>query len=40
MQRFAALRDSRSNGLSNVMQERQYRVKEDPAWKIIYEGAE
>ncbi len=31
--------DYRSNGLSNVMKKRQYWVKEDGRWKIIYEGA-
>lgn len=29
----------RSNGLSNVMKKRQYWVKEDGRWKILYEGA-
>ena len=31
--------DYRSNGLSNVMKKRQYWVKEDGRWKILYEGA-
>ncbi|HEY3075887.1 MAG TPA: L,D-transpeptidase family protein [Burkholderiales bacterium] len=31
--------DYRSNGLSNVMQKRQYWVKEGARWKILYEGA-
>ena len=31
--------DYRSDGLSNVMHKRQYWVKEDGRWKIIYEGA-
>ena len=31
--------DYRSSGLSNVMQKRQYWVKEDGRWKILYEGA-
>jgi murein L,D-transpeptidase YafK len=31
--------DYRSDGLSNVMRKRQYWVKEDARWKIIYEGA-
>jgi murein L,D-transpeptidase YafK len=31
--------DYRSSGLSNVMKKRQYWVKEDGRWKIIYEGA-
>lgn len=31
--------DYRSDGLSNVMRKRQYWVKEDNRWKIIYEGA-
>ncbi len=31
--------DYRSSGLSNVMEKRQYWVKEDGRWKILYEGA-
>lgn len=31
--------DYRSTGLSNVMKKRQYWVKEDGRWKILYEGA-
>jgi len=31
--------DYRSSNLSNVMKKRQYWVKEDGIWKIIYEGA-
>lgn len=31
--------DYRSNNLSNQMQKRQYWIREDGAWKIIYEGA-
>jgi murein L,D-transpeptidase YafK len=31
--------DYRSSGLSNVMKKRQYWVKEDGRWKILYEGA-
>ena len=31
--------DDRSSGLSNVMKKRQYWVKEDGRWKILYEGA-
>lgn len=31
--------DYRSNGLSNVMQKRQYWLKESGRWKILYEGA-
>ena len=31
--------DYRSNGLSNVMQKRQYWLKENGLWKILYEGA-
>ena len=31
--------DYRSNNLSNQMKKRQYWVREDGAWKIIYEGA-
>ncbi len=31
--------DYRSDGLSNIMKKRQYWVKEDGRWKIIYEGA-
>src|SRR5262245_60175837 len=31
--------DYRSDGLSNVMRKRQYWVKEEGRWKIIYEGA-
>ena len=31
--------DYRSNGLSNVMKKRQYWMKEDGRWKILYEGA-
>ena len=31
--------DYRSNGLSNVMKKRQYWLKEDGRWKILYEGA-
>jgi murein L,D-transpeptidase YafK len=31
--------DYRSNGLSNMMQKRQYWLKEDGRWKILYEGA-
>jgi murein L,D-transpeptidase YafK len=30
--------DYRSNGLSNVMNKRQYWTKEDGRWKILYEG--
>jgi hypothetical protein len=30
--------DYRSNNLSNVMKKRQYWMKEDGAWKIVYEG--
>ncbi len=30
--------DYRSSNLSNVMKKRQYWIKEDGAWKIIYEG--
>jgi murein L,D-transpeptidase YafK len=31
--------DYRSNGLSNAMKKRQYWIKEDGGWKILYEGA-
>ncbi len=31
--------DYRSSNLSNVMKKRQYWIKEDNQWKIIYEGA-
>jgi murein L,D-transpeptidase YafK len=31
--------DYRSDGLSNVMRKRQYWIKEDARWKILYEGA-
>ena len=31
--------DYRSDGLSNVMRKRQYWIKEDGRWKILYEGA-
>ena len=31
--------DYRSNNLSNVMKKRQYWIKEDGRWKIVYEGA-
>ena len=31
--------DYRSNNLSNQMKKRQYWIREDGAWKIIYEGA-
>ena len=31
--------DYRSDGLSNVMRKRQYWVKENARWKILYEGA-
>ena len=31
--------DYRSNSLSNVMKKRQYWVREEGKWKIIYEGA-
>ena len=31
--------DYRSNGLSNVIKKRQYWLKEDGRWKILYEGA-
>jgi len=31
--------DYRSSGLSNVMKKRQYWVKEEGRWKILYEGA-
>ena len=31
--------DYRSDGLSNVMNKRQYWIKEDGRWKILYEGA-
>ena len=30
--------DYRSDGLSNVMKKRQYWIKEDGRWKILYEG--
>ena len=30
--------DYRSSNLSNVMKKRQYWMKEDGAWKIVYEG--
>ncbi len=30
--------DYRSSNLSNVMKKRQYWIKEDGAWKIVYEG--
>jgi hypothetical protein len=29
----------RSDGLSNVMEKRQYWDQEDGRWKILYEGA-
>jgi len=32
--------DYRSNGLANVMKKRQYWIREDGRWKILYEGAE
>jgi len=31
--------DYRSNNLSNQMKKRQYWIREDGSWKIIYEGA-
>lgn len=31
--------DYRSNNVSNVMMKRQYWIKEDGRWKIVYEGA-
>jgi len=31
--------DYRSNNLSNVMRKRQYWIKEDGRWRILYEGA-
>ena len=31
--------DYRSNGLKNAMKKRQYWIKEDGRWKILYEGA-
>jgi murein L,D-transpeptidase YafK len=31
--------DYRSDGLSNVIKKRQYWIKEDGRWKILYEGA-
>jgi murein L,D-transpeptidase YafK len=31
--------DYRSNSLSNVMRKRQYWIREDARWKIVYEGA-
>jgi murein L,D-transpeptidase YafK len=31
--------DYRSNSLSNVMRKRQYWIREDGGWKILYEGA-
>jgi len=31
--------DYRSNNLSNLMKKRQYWIREDGSWKIIYEGA-
>lgn len=31
--------DYRSSNLSNVMKKRQYWIKEDGAWKIVYEGS-
>lgn len=31
--------DYRSDGFSNVMKKRQYWIKEDGRWKILYEGA-
>src|SRR5260221_1031458 len=31
--------DYRSNGLTNAMKKRQYWIKEDGRWKILYEGA-
>lgn len=31
--------DYRSNNLSNLMKKRQYWIREDGAWKVIYEGA-
>ncbi len=33
------VQDYRSNNLGNRMKKRQYWIKEDGAWKIIYEGA-
>ena len=30
--------DYRSSNLSNIMKKRQYWMKEDDAWKIVYEG--
>jgi len=30
--------DYRSSNLSNVMKKRQYWMKEDGVWKIVYEG--
>jgi hypothetical protein len=31
--------DYRSNNLSNQMKKRQYWIREDGTWKIVYEGA-
>ena len=31
--------DYRSDRLSNVMKKRQYWIREDGRWKILYEGA-
>ena len=31
--------DYKSNNLANVMNKRQYWIKEDGRWKIVYEGA-
>lgn len=31
--------DYRSDGLSNIMKKRQYWIREDGRWKILYEGA-
>jgi murein L,D-transpeptidase YafK len=33
------VQDYRSNGLTNAMKKRQYWIKEDGRWKILYEGA-
>ena len=31
--------DYQSNNLSNQMKKRQYWIREDGAWKIVFEGA-
>ena len=31
--------DYRSSNLSNVMRKRQYWIKEDGSWRILYEGS-